>query len=210
MRCSGIRESHHRIRKDFFLRFADLINAYNMDHPTQRFQYSIFYLVSGDSYPLVVLPDQDRELALRIPTNSKRLRSHLRQGDLISGSAHLANHTCCPQHRKAELRILSVWQGGREGQASQGADSSGAPARSPGATDRTLVATLRATKFISERHAHSHLLQEYHIGRRCIPTDQRVGDSKSAFEFCMLPLQGPMRYTWTLRRFRWRHPIPPP
>jgi len=29
---------------------ANLINAYNMDHPSRRFQYSIFYLVAGDSY----------------------------------------------------------------------------------------------------------------------------------------------------------------
>jgi len=83
MRCSGIWESHHPIRKDVGLRFADLINAYNLDHPTQGFQYSIFYPVSGDSYPSVVIPDQDRELALRITTISKRLRSHLRQGDLM-------------------------------------------------------------------------------------------------------------------------------
>jgi len=51
--------------------FTNLINIYNLDHPNRGFQYSIFYLVAGDSYPSVVIPDHDRELALGIPNISK-------------------------------------------------------------------------------------------------------------------------------------------
>jgi len=57
--------------------FTNLINACNMDHPTRGFQYSIFYPVAGDSYPSVVIPDLDRELAHGLPHLSKQLRSHL-------------------------------------------------------------------------------------------------------------------------------------
>jgi len=98
--------------------FADLINAYNRDHPTQGFQYSIFYPVAaGDSHLSAVIPDQNRELALKIPTISRQLRALLRLGDPNPGLAHLANHTCCPAHRNAELQILPVWQGDREGKS---------------------------------------------------------------------------------------------
>mmetsp|Transcript_64885 Transcript_64885/g.95017 ORF Transcript_64885/g.95017 Transcript_64885/m.95017 type:complete len:252 (-) Transcript_64885:1063-1818(-) len=81
---------------------------------------------------------------------SKRLRSQLRQGDSTCGSAHLANHTCCPQYRNAELQILSVWQGDWESQTPQGPCGGGAGARNPEAPDRTEVATLRATKPIQK------------------------------------------------------------
>jgi len=90
--------------------FTKLINTYNMDHPTPGFQYSIFYLVAGDSYPSVVIPDLDRELAHGLPNLSKQLRSRLRHGSSTAGLVHLANHTCCPHHRNSELQILSVWQ----------------------------------------------------------------------------------------------------
>jgi len=90
--------------------FTNLINVYYLDHPTRGFQYSIFYPVAGHSYPLVLIPDHDRELALGIPSISKELRSHLRHGSSTAGLAPLANHTCCPHHKNSELQILSVWQ----------------------------------------------------------------------------------------------------
>ena len=86
--------------------FTKLINTYN--HPTRGFQYSIFYLVVGDSYPSVVIPDLDRKLAHGLPNLSKHLRSRLRNGSSMAGLAHLANHICCPHHRNSELQILSV------------------------------------------------------------------------------------------------------
>jgi len=127
--------------------FADLINAYNRDHPTQGFQYSIFYPVAaGDSHLSAVIPDQNRELALKIPTISRQLRALLRLGDPNPGLAHLANHTCCPAHRNAELQILPVWQGDREGKSTGGAEKESTTAQGLGTSTRSLVATLRATK----------------------------------------------------------------
>ena len=60
--------------------FTKLINTYNMDHPTRGFQYSIFYQVARDSYPSVVIPDLNRELAHGLPNLAKQLRSHLQHG----------------------------------------------------------------------------------------------------------------------------------
>jgi len=93
--------------------FTKLINTYNMDHPTQGFQYSIFYPLAGDSYPSVVIPDLDKKLAHGLPNLSKQLCSRLRHGSSTAGLAHLANHTCCPHHRNSELQILSVFCGRR-------------------------------------------------------------------------------------------------
>lgn len=84
--------------------FADLINAYNLNHPTQGFQYSIFYPVASDSHPSAVIPNQDRTRALTVPTISKRLRSRLKELDPQPGSAQLANHTCCLRHRMLNSR----------------------------------------------------------------------------------------------------------
>jgi len=101
--------------------FTKLINTYNMDHPTRGFQYSIFYPVAGDSYPLVVIPDLDRKLAHGLPNLSKQLRSRLRHGSSTAGLAHLAN----PHHRNSELQILSVWQEDRTSTILQGSAGDG-------------------------------------------------------------------------------------
>ena len=123
--------------------FTKLINTYN--HPTRGFQYSIFYLVAGDSYPSVVIPDLDRKLAHGLPNLSKQLRSRLRNGSSMAGLAHLANHTCCPHHRNSELQILSVWQEDRTSATLQGPAGEGSGARNSTALGRTLVASLRGT-----------------------------------------------------------------
>ena len=130
--------------------FTRLINTYNMDHPTRGFQYSIFYPVAGDSYPSVVIPDLDRKLAHGLPNLSKRLRARLRNGSSMAGLAHLANHTCCPHHRNSELQILSVWQEDRTSAILQGPAGEGSGARNSTVLGRTLVASLRATKFIQK------------------------------------------------------------
>jgi len=83
--------------------------THNVNRPN-RFQYSIFYPVAGDSYPSVVIPDHNRALALTIPKISKQLRAHLQHGSDTAGLAPLANHTCCLYHRNSVLQILSVWQ----------------------------------------------------------------------------------------------------
>jgi len=124
--------------------FTQLINSYNIDHPTRGFQYSIF----GDSYPSVVIPDLNRKLAHGLPNLSKQLRSRLRNGSSTAGLAHLANHTCCPHHRNSELQILSVWQEDRTSAILQGPAGDGPVARNLTALGRTLVASLRSTKLI--------------------------------------------------------------
>jgi len=129
--------------------FAELIQAYNRDHPTQGFQYSILYPMAGDSHPSAVIPDQDRALALTT-TISKQLRSALLREKPREGLAHLANHTCCPVHRNAEFQILSIWQMDWEGGPSGGVAAAGDPASEEGDSTRSLVATLRATKRIPQ------------------------------------------------------------
>jgi hypothetical protein len=128
--------------------FTKLINTYNMDHPTPGFQYSIFYPVAGDSYPSVVIPDLDRELAHGLPNLSKQLRSRLRHGSSTAGLVHLANHTCCPHHRNSELQILSVWQEDWTSSTLQGPAGDGSGAQKPTAPGRTFVASLKDTKLI--------------------------------------------------------------
>jgi len=130
--------------------FTNLISVCYLDHPTRGFQYSIFYPVAEHSYPSVVIPDHDRELALGIPSISKELRSHLRHGSSTAGLAHLANRTCCPHHKNSELQILLVWQVDRTSSTPQGSSGDGSGARNPTAPDKTLVAWLRATKPIGK------------------------------------------------------------
>jgi len=72
--------------------FTNLINTYNLDHPTRVFLYSIFYPVAGDSYSSVVIPDQDRELAIGIPNILKQLRSQLRHSDSTAGLVPIYNY----------------------------------------------------------------------------------------------------------------------
>jgi len=147
-----------------FNEFADLINVYNRDHPTQGFQYSILYPVAGNSHPSAVIPNQDRELALTT-TISRQLRSVLVREKPKEALAHLANHTCCPAHRNAELQILSpdnidmagglgervLGWGGGDGGDSQRRGSQHQESRRNATGDQTHIA----------RHAHPHLLQEH-------------------------------------------------
>jgi len=133
--------------------FADLINTYNSKHPTRGFQYSIFKNVAGDTHQSVVIPDHDRVLALEVGNISSALRISLQERSYSrTGTAHLANHTCCSRHRNARLEVVSVVEG-EDAVLPQALSSLGKGAGPSGRRDgrtRTLAAILRAEKPIAK------------------------------------------------------------
>jgi len=144
------------------MEFADLINTYNSKHPTRGFQYSIFKNVAGDTHQSVVIPDHDRILALEVGNISSALRASLQERSYQTGTAHLANHTCCLRHRNAGLEVVSVAEG-EEVAPPQAISSLGSGVGSSGRRDgrtRTLAAILRAEKPIYQGRHHPHLLSE--------------------------------------------------
>ena len=71
----------------------------------KRFQYSFEYHYDQPHNKCMVVPEQDRQLALSCAI-TPALRKVLQRPPMLMGCGQFAQHVCCPQHRNAELVLV--------------------------------------------------------------------------------------------------------